>query len=149
LVAAFGLTAVAGALASHSYLIKIIGGLFLCYLGIAAFRSRPAAVAPKSGNGSLLLSFGTTFLLTIANPMTVLSFLAVFAGLDVASAKAGYGDSALLVAGVFTGSAVWWFLLSGAASLLRHRFTPAAMLWVNRSSGLLVFGFGIAALVHK
>ncbi len=81
--------------------------------------------------------------------MTVLSFLAMFAGVGIAPAGSGYGDSAMLVAGVFTGSALWWFLLSGAASLLRHRFTPVAMLWVNRCSGLLIFSFGMAALLHK
>ena len=148
-VAAFGLTAVSGALVSHEWWIRLLGGLFLCCLGIGAFRSRPAAAAPASQGRGLLLSFGTTFLLTIANPMTVLSFLAVFAGLGIASVRSAYGDSAMLVAGVFTGSAFWWFLLSGTASLLRHRFTPGAMLWVNRCSGLLVFGFGIAALFHK
>ncbi|MEO8125871.1 MAG: LysE family transporter [Bryobacteraceae bacterium] len=148
-VAAFGLTAVSGLLVSQQMWIRLLGGLFLCYLGIAAFRSRPTGAAPVSQGRGLWLSFGSTFLLTIANPMTILSFLAVFAGLGIASAQSAYGDGALLVAGVFAGSALWWFLLSGAASLLRHRFTVGAMLWVNRGSGVLVFGFGIATLLPR
>jgi len=145
-VAAFGLTAVSGALVSQQVGIRLLGGLFLCYLGISAFRSRPTVAASAPQSHGLLLSFGSTFLLTVTNPMTILSFLAVFAGLGIASGRSAYGESAMLVAGVFAGSALWWFLLSGAASLLRQRLTTGAMVWVNRCSGLLVLAFGIAAL---
>lgn len=149
-VAAFGLTAVSGFLVGHSTWIRIIGGLFLCYLGISTFRSNPATESPDSPETNLFLSFGSTFLLTLTNPMTILSFLAMFAGLGLASSAApGYRDGALLVAGVFFGSALWWFLLSGITVLVRHRFTSEAMRWVNRLSGLLIFGFGIAALLRR
>lgn len=149
-VAAFGLTAVSGLLVGHSTWIRIIGGLFLCYLGISTFRSNPATESPDSPGKNLFLSFGSTFLLTLTNPMTILSFLAMFAGLGLASSAApGYRDGALLVAGVFFGSALWWFLLSGITGMVRHRFTSEAMRWVNRLSGLLIFGFGIAALLRR
>jgi threonine/homoserine/homoserine lactone efflux protein len=103
------LTAVSSVLISQQWWIRLLGGLFLCYLGIIAFRSAPAGEAPGTRTRGLLLNFGSTFLLTIANPMTILSFFAVFAGLGVASAGAGYPESAMLVMGVFLGSALWWF----------------------------------------
>ena len=78
--------------------------------------------------------------------MTILSFAAVFAGLGVAETGGDYGSAATLVAGVFTGSALWWLILSGGVSLLRDRFTPQALGWVNRISGLVVAGFGVFAL---
>jgi threonine/homoserine/homoserine lactone efflux protein len=82
--------------------------------------------------------------------MTILSFLAMFAGLGLASSAASnYRDGACLVAGVFLGSALWWLLLSGITGLVRHRFTSGAMRWVNRLSGLLIFSFGLAALLRR
>ncbi len=148
-VAAFGLTAVSGALVNHEWWMRLLGGLFLRYLGLNALRSSPIVEAPASQGRGLFRSFGTTFLFTVANPATVLSILALFAGLGIAAAGSASGDGARLVAGVLTGSALWWFLLSGAASLLRQRFAPNAMLWVNRCSGLFLLSFGLASLLHK
>ena len=59
----------------------------------------------------------------------------------------GYGAAATIVLGVFLGSAAWWFLLSGGVSLVRDKFDTRAMLWVNRVSGVIILGFGVAALV--
>jgi threonine/homoserine/homoserine lactone efflux protein len=85
--------------------------------------------------------------LTLTNPVTILSFAAVFAGLGVASSGANYGSATVLVLGVFAGSALWWLLLSGGVGLLRARFTPRALRWVNRTSGMVILGFGLYALV--
>jgi hypothetical protein len=76
----------------------------------------------------------------------VLSFAAVFAGLGLAGEGGGYGSAGLMVAGVVAGSATWWFALSGGVSLLRSRFDLYLPL-VNRLSGLVIGGFGVAALV--
>jgi threonine/homoserine/homoserine lactone efflux protein len=94
----------------------------------------------------LLGAYGSTLLLTITNPATIISFAAVFAGLGAASSAGGYGDALALVAGVFVGSALWWLALSGAVGLLRGRLTPRALRWVNVAAGTLILGFGAAAL---
>ena len=78
--------------------------------------------------------------------MTILSFAAIFAGLGVAETGGDYISAAILVLGVFAGSALWWLLLSGGVSLFRKKFTPQALVWVNRISGLVVLGFGVFAL---
>ena len=67
-------------------------------------------------------------------------------GLGIAEAGADYVRAGALVAGVFGGSALWWLLLSDGVSLFRARFTPGALRWVNRISGLVIAGFGTAAL---
>jgi arginine exporter protein ArgO len=60
---------------------------------------------------------------------------------------ASYGAAALLVLGVFAGSALWWLLLSGGVGLLRLRLTPGALRWVNRISGATIILFGLIALI--
>lgn len=145
-VAGFGLTFISGMLLSQQVWLKLIGGAFLCYLGVRTLMARPAEQAAKAGGAGLLGAYASTFILTLTNPTTILSFLAVFAGLGLASAAGDYGQAALLVLGVFAGSALWWLLLSGGVSLLRARLNTEALVWVNRASGIIIMAFGIGAL---
>jgi threonine/homoserine/homoserine lactone efflux protein len=144
-IAAFGLTAVSGLLIKHRFLLGLIGGLFLCYLGVRTFLAKPREQCETPARVGGLMAFGATFALTLTNPMTILSFAAVFAGLGVGAAP-DYRAAALLVAGVFVGSALWWLLLSSSVGLLRTRMTPAWMHGINRGSGAVIFCFGIYAL---
>jgi len=146
-VAAFGLTAVSGFLVGQQAALRIAGGAFLLYLGARTFFAAPAEQSADTRRGGFPGAYASTFLLTLTNPMTILSFAAVFAGLGLAGAGGEYGSAAALVAGVFFGSAVWWLLLSGGVSLFRSRFTPGALRWVNRISGLVIAGFGAAAII--
>jgi threonine/homoserine/homoserine lactone efflux protein len=145
LVAAFGLTAISSVLVGQRFWLGLLGGLFLLYLGARTLLARPAEQPAHAASGrGLVGAFLSTLALTLTNPMTILSFVAIFAGLGVA-AGADYG-AALLVGGVFLGSAAWWLTLSLLVGALRSRFDARAMLWVNRLSGVIILGFGLVAL---
>jgi len=146
-IAGFGLTFISGFLVSQQDWLRLVGGLFLCYLGIKTLLSAPSEEpAPAAGTG-LAAAYASTFLLTLTNPITILSFAAVFAGLGVASTGGSYLSATTLVLGVFSGSALWWLLLSGGVGLFRRRFTLGALRWVNRLSGAVIVAFGLYALV--
>lgn len=146
-IAGFGLTILSGFLVSQQMWLRLIGGLFLCYLGVRTLFARPAErPAPARGVG-LGGVYASTLFLTLTNPMTILAFAAVFAGLGLAGAGGDYVAASLLIGGVFLGSASWWALLSGGVSLLRNRFGPSGLTWVNRISGAVIMAFGLAALV--
>ncbi len=145
-VAALGLTSVLSALIEHQGWVRLVGGLFLCYLGVRTAAARPAAAAVQLGRG-LAAAYGSTFALTLANPSTILSFAAVFAGLGLAGPAGDRRSAVLLVVGVFLGSALWWLLLSGGIGHFRHLFTPARLRWVNRLSGAALAGFGLLTLL--
>jgi threonine/homoserine/homoserine lactone efflux protein len=147
-VAAFGLTLVADVLVAQHAWLGLLGGAYLLGLGLRTVFSLPAdrEDAPES-RGGLVAAYVSTLFLTLTNPMTILSFAAIFAGLGLAAGMNNPATAVWLVAGVFGGSAAWWVLLSQGASRLRGWLTPARLLWVNRLSGLLIAGFGIAALV--
>ena len=146
LVAAFGLTAVSDFLVGQRFWLGLLGGAFLCYLGARTFAQKPAEQAAEARGDSLLAAYASTFLLTLTNPMTILSFVAVFAGFGLGSSP-DYLAATTLVIGVFAGSALWWLLLSGGVGLFRSRIGPAWMQAVNRLSGAVIFGFGVYALV--
>ncbi len=145
-VAAFGLTFISGALIVQQMWIRLVGGLFLCGLGVKTLLARPAEQAAAAGRKSLASAYGSALFLTLTNPATILSFAAVFAGLGLATGSGGYGGAARLVSGVFGGSALWWLALSGGTRLLRSRFTPRGLRWVNRISGAVITGMGLLAL---
>ncbi len=149
-IAGFGLTAVTTFLINQQGWIRVIGGLFLVYLGIRTIVTKPAERAASAQANSLPGAYISTFLLTLTNPTTILSFVAIFAGIGVGGeggARNSYLSALLVVAGVFLGSALWWVLLTWGVSLLRTRFTERWLLWINRISGCALFIFGLVALL--
>jgi threonine/homoserine/homoserine lactone efflux protein len=146
-VAAFGLTAVSAFLLRFSFPIRIIGACFLFYLAARTFFARPKEGSTQRVFGaSLWKAYASTVFLTLTNPMTILSFMAVFGGLGIVSAGRAYLNSGMLVAGVFLGSSLWWLMLSGAVGLFKARLTPGHLLWINRISGALIAALGVVSL---
>ncbi len=145
-VAAFGLTAISNALIGGQTWFRAVGGLFLCYLGVRTWLSTPAADTRAGAARGLPGAYASTLVLTLTNPMTILSFAAIFAGLGV-TAAGRYSTAALLVGGVFCGSALWWLILSSVTGYFRDRLSIAGLRWVNRLSGLVITGFGVLALL--
>ena len=146
-VAGFGLTAVSGLLLREQTPIRLIGGLFLCYLGIKTIRAAPAeGVGPERGV-TRIGAYGSAVGLTLANPLTILTFMGIFAGVGAGTTGRNWGAASLLVLGVLLGSALWWVILSNGVALLRDRLTPRALRWVNVVSGCILAGFGALALV--
>nr|WP_274318797.1 LysE family transporter [Paenibacillus qinlingensis] len=147
-IAGFGLTLITSFLLDQKVILQLVGGLFLIYLGVQTFRSKPAAEAAKATGDTLFKSYASTLLLTITNPMTIMSFVGAFAGLGLADrAAGGFTPAIALVVGVFSGSALWWLLLSLLVGLLRERLKGAAFLWINRVSGAMLTVFGLFAVM--
>lgn len=142
LLAGLGIGALAEWLVSGQTWLRLGGGILLILLGLQTFFSQPAQAPASASSRGLLGDYFSTLALTLSNPLTILSFAAVFASLGLSSQGAYSRAVAGLVTGVFCGSAAWWLLLSGAVGLLRERITPLQMRWVNRVSGLLIFAFG-------
>jgi threonine/homoserine/homoserine lactone efflux protein len=146
-IAAFGLTFITDMLVQQQVWLRLIGGVFLIALGIKTIFNKPSEKPPSEGRTGLLGAYGSTFFLTLMNPVTILSFAAIFAGIGLGSAVTDYGSAALLVFAVFLGSALWWLILSGIVSLLQKRVTPRALRWINRVSGVIITGFGVFILI--
>ncbi|MGB3571073.1 MAG: LysE family transporter [Phormidesmis sp.] len=156
IIAAFGLSALSDLLVSNTVYLQIVGGLFLCYLGLKTAFSLSLAPALEALSDLSLISvkdlasaYTTTLALTLTNPATILSFIAIFAGLGIT--QSDYLQSVTLVFGVFSGSLLWWLVLVSGVAYLRSRLTAQRLARFNRFSsklfGLVIFGFGIAALL--
>ncbi|MEZ4642867.1 MAG: LysE family transporter [Chloroflexota bacterium] len=148
-MAAFGLSLVTGFLVAQQGWLRLIGGLFIIYLGlrtIMAQRAQQAVAVPMqadvAGTGNLAGMYLSTLLLTLSNPMTILSFTAVFAGFGFGSGVNDAGTAVALVSGVFTGSALWWLTLSTLVGWLRHRLQGRVLRLINVASGIMLLLFG-------
>ena len=144
-IAAFGLTAITDVLVGGERILGLVGGLFLASLAWRTSRARPAAavadIAPRRGlPGAYLSVLG----LTLTNPLTILSFAALFAGLGITNRTPL--DAGLMTLGVLAGSASWWLLLTTVVAKLRRRITPRLLHGINLVSGLLIGAFGLVAI---
>ena len=145
-IATFGLTAITSLLVDNDFWLRIVGGIFLLYLGIKTLLEKPSDQPAQAIHGGLLNMYTSTFFLTITNPMTILSFAAIFAGTMLGKTT---GSPLMMVAGVFAGSAAWWLTLSFIVGILRDRLTKAHMAWINRISGAIIIAFGVYALLSR
>jgi threonine/homoserine/homoserine lactone efflux protein len=144
-VAGFGLTTISGFLVGERFWLQLLGGAFLCYLGVRIGREHPRAEAGAVSGRGLLGAYASTFFLTLTNPATILAFVAVFASLGLAGAPS-YRAAATLVGGVFLGSMLWWTILSQVAGTWRSRLTPGMLRGINRLSGAVLGAFGLIAI---
>ncbi len=153
-IAAFGLTAISSFLVSQQFLFGLAGGVFLLYLGTKTVLSDPVRlssekISPVNHSGKdLLLDYVSTVALTLTNPMTILSFIAIFSGLGLVSAGGNMVSALLMVTGVIIGSALWWILLSGGVNMFRSRVTPASLKIINSFSGFIMIAFALIAFMR-
>jgi threonine/homoserine/homoserine lactone efflux protein len=134
-------------LVEEQFWLRLFGGLFLCYLGGKTFFSKSAGQASSANAPRHISNYGSTLLLAFTNPITILVFAAVFAGLGLVSSGTHYFSVGLSVAGVFIGSALWWFVLCGAAGILHGKISYGILTGLNRISGIIVTVFGLVILL--
>jgi threonine/homoserine/homoserine lactone efflux protein len=141
IIAGFGLTFISDTLLGYQDWLRIAGAAYLLYVGVIALNSDPPVRSvDQKDPDTLVADFVSTFALTITNPVTILAFLAIFAGIGFAGDEATIGRAAIMVLGVWLGSLLWWAGLSTGAGLLRLSFQRHHLVWVNRGSGgILVF----------
>jgi threonine/homoserine/homoserine lactone efflux protein len=150
IVAGLGLTVVRDWFLDYQEWLGALGGLYLLVVGMRALRSRSNADPQPLGGENLAAAFASTFALTIANPITILAFAAIFA-------KVGFESDGgvslvlvwILVGGVFAGSLVWWLGLCFGIAALRRFAHMRHFAWVDRVSGtvLIVSGAGLLTSV--
>lgn len=147
LVAGFGLSIVSDFLLEHQLIFRVCGSIFLLYLGITTFLEQPTSSVAHVNGRSLAKLTGSIFLLTLSNPVTVLSFMAIFAGLGIGTDVLNYMKVFLLVLGVFIGSMLWFTLLTTFLSYIRTKMSDRVIRIINKTSGALITAFGIAGLL--
>jgi threonine/homoserine/homoserine lactone efflux protein len=144
-IVAFNLDKISGYLLTYQTLLKGIGGLLLIILGYRAL-SQSSLKKDINQNISLIKGFTTSFSLTFTNPATLIVIVSILAlyGIDQ---KRSSLDSTTLVLGIFSGSSLWWFLLSFYTHKGKEKFSQNRLNRLNQFSALLLLGAGILILL--
>ena len=145
-IAGFGLTFISQFLVDQQNWLRGIGGIFLLYLGIKTFLAKGSEDEIQSTENGMFSAYLSTFFLTLTNPITILSFVAIFAGMGIINTDGNYTSALMLVLGVFIGSMLWWMLLSGGASFFQKKINAQGLAWINKISGVIITVFGVVAL---
>jgi threonine/homoserine/homoserine lactone efflux protein len=147
-IGALGVTAISGYIEAQRVWLELGGGIFVILFGIHLGLTKPNI---QNGNEEIPISlwadFVKTMFLTLANPATILTFMAIFAGVPGAAASS-MSAVPVIVLGVLVGSAAWWLFLSQGVAVIRHKISEPALTWMNWAAGILLVAFGVYTLGH-
>ena len=143
--AAFGLTALTTLLIGAQPWVRLAGGAALVWLGMRAAVRQPRDCAPEEDAPTLPGQYLSAAALTLANPQTILTFAAVFAGAGL-TVSGGWTEAAATVAGVFVGSLTWWVLLVTLLGAVARRVDDRLLVWVGRVSGTAIAVLGVVGV---
>ncbi len=143
-IAGFSLAGVADFITQHNFYLRLFGGILLAWIGFSIFRASPRETPQeKAEEKNLLHTFTSAFFLTLSNPITLLVFAAAFAAMGISPVNDSLLQASVLVAGVCLGASAWWLSLSTAIHLMHHKLSDQQLLWINRSSGVMLVGFSL------
>lgn len=148
-VAALGLTVVMSVMVQASAWIALSGGMYLFYLGYKSFKSQKVISYLKDGSSPAIHNnFFTAFFVTVTNPMTILSFVAMFSGIIASTYSQNLFKNGMeFVVGIFLGSLGWWFFLSLVVSLLKKKIKGSWLSIVNTTCSALIMLFGVFLVI--
>jgi len=142
-----GLSFILNFLIEEQRWLRLVGGFFLCYMGVRLFRSKLAQRAASGGGTSYFSNYISAFLLTLTNPSAFLTFVAVFASFGVLHINVTHTSAGFLVAGVFVGASLWWLILNSICGVFLKKLDYVKLTWLNKISGIIIAGFGVFVLV--
>lgn len=140
-VAAFGLGYVVNTVKTHEVILQIVGGIFLLIVGLKIYFDNPLKqikARRRVTKKGLLGDFLSLFFLTVSNPVTVIVFMAVFAGTSVFGDTPAFVTEILVLAGVLLGGTAWWYALSTVVNIFRKKFKLRVLVKINRVSGIII-----------
>jgi threonine/homoserine/homoserine lactone efflux protein len=144
-IAGLGVSYISNYLSNERTVLRLAGGLVLIAMGIKIFLTHPTEKTPEATGHGLLASFGSSFFLMLTNPLAMLVFTATFSALGIGGWKDAYISTAMLVIGVFLGSALWAPIFVAGVNLFSPQLTLSQLRLANRVAGVILFGFGFVA----
>lgn len=148
-VAGLGLTVISNLLFGFQTWLLLAGGLFLCGLGISTLKQKSLGQGKDTPIfKGYIPAYLSAFFLTLTNPVTIMAFMAIFAGLGLGATAEGYARALSLVIGIFLGSCLWWMILTFGVEQLKQKLNAGLQKWINRTAGLVLLVFGAWALIR-
>jgi threonine/homoserine/homoserine lactone efflux protein len=151
LLGGLGLTVFTSFLVDQQVVLRLVGGLVLLGLGLKTMLAQAvirSAEDPPGEKRGMLGAYASILLLTLSNPMTIMSFAAIYVGFIDLGFGNGWIAAGSFGLAIFLGSSSWWLVLVSGISFLRDQIHQAWLTRVNIASGILIAGFGIRILLQ-
>ena len=149
IIAGFSLTIIIDFIRSYEIYFKVFGASLVVLLGLYIFYSNPAKDIQKfqRKGTSYIQDYLTAFLLTFTNPLSVFVFIAIFTSYSLVLEMSQLFEALLIIGGIFTGGATWWFILTGMTNLFKHKLTINILWWGNKIIGLSVIVIAVSFFI--
>ncbi|NQT06748.1 MAG: LysE family translocator [Candidatus Omnitrophica bacterium] len=147
-IAVYGVNIISDTIISQQFWFRIVGGTFLIYLGVKTFFSKPHKISRLKRSEKLIANYTSALFITLTNPVVILVFIVIFAGIGLSGPGKEHLSLAMMVAGVFLGSAACWAILSNLIGVLKDRFQDSTLKLIRRVSGSVISAFGVIVLLN-
>lgn len=147
-IAGFSISAIGNFMEVNKLIIRLIGGVIVILLGLRISLSNPVKkfrqqnLQKKTYIGDAI----SGFIITLTNPVVIIVFGAVFAGLGL-NETSNNKEIIFTIAGIFIGATLWWTSLTFLVNIFKHKINLRKMFWINRITGILVIVFGVAIIL--
>lgn len=142
----FGFSLFSELMSKCQFWLRLAGGLFLIYLGCRILFTKFSIKPKEKTSYNLLNDYFTTFIINLTNPITLISYFAIFSSYGFEEGEGVTAFTSFLLLGIFLGSAIWWAILSNGISYFKSKLNQEALRWINRIAGSIVIGFGVLSL---
>jgi threonine/homoserine/homoserine lactone efflux protein len=152
MVAAFGLSFVVSTVQTHELLLQVLGGIFLLGVGLKVYFDNPLKQIKQRRSGrvskkGLLGDYLSLFFLTVSNPIAIVVFMAVFAGMAVFGDNPSFLGEMSVVVGVLLGGGLWWYTLAVLVNIFRKKFRLRVLITINKITGMIIAGLGAMVIL--
>jgi threonine/homoserine/homoserine lactone efflux protein len=142
LAALFGIGIISSSPLFSGPLLSWVAAAYLVYLGGSMiFHSGKNAPAAGTADQGPAQSFVSTFVFTAINPITLLSFAALFCNRN--SSENSLHTLLLTAACIALGSAIWWLILAAFMSVARSNLGKKALKAIDLGSAFCILACGI------
>ncbi len=131
-------------------LFRILGGLFVIFIGVKIFREDPVSSYRDTGRDvgvGFVDNYLTTLLMVLSNPMTLLAYIAIFAGINYPTGIHFLEGPGITVMGIVIAAFIWWFSLTYYLDKFRTRVRLRFIFWFQKLAGILIILFGLALII--
>ncbi len=138
---AFGITAVSSYLINHLHFIQLAGSFILLLNGIHLFLDKKAHLSTDNVHiekRHRIKQLVNIFLITLINPVTIIAIPAIIAASGLLDHHATTAEAWSIVAGIISGTTLWWFFMATMISRYQNRINNRALLFLNHITGTLL-----------
>jgi threonine/homoserine/homoserine lactone efflux protein len=150
LIAVAGITFIVSFIEEKVVIFRILGGVFVIFIGIRIFREDPVSAYESPGEDvgiGFVDDYLTTMLMVLSNPTTLLAYIAIFAGINFPPGMRFMEGPGVTILGLITAASAWWFSLTYYLDKFRSRVRLRFIFWFQRLAGILIILFGVSIII--